>query len=190
MSYSQKAIDSEKKYCDFCSKQFTPNKYNRSQQKYCTDKECRKDRKKVSNANFRIRNPNYYKKSSKEIEENTYRTKVYDQQRLENRRIASLAKRVIKKQKRVIVDQTESFVSLLNFFFLTFLGMLSYSTGGLRQASAFSISNLLNLFYKDGVSIMCADANLKQKMEVLYEFITKSDQCFTVEELAEILQLD
>lgn len=190
MSHSQKVRDSEIEYCEFCGKQFIPNKYNPNRQKYCTCKKCRKERRKASNAIFRDKNPDYYKKTPTEQKEKTYRTKVYNQQRQQKRQLESLTKRVIKQQKRVIVDHSQSLVSYLNFYFSTFLGMVAYSSGGLRQSSALSTGNLLDLFYKDGVSIIGADKNLKQTMEVLNEFITKSDQCVTTEEFAKILQLD
>ena len=186
MSHSQNFSSREVKYCALCKKQFIPNKFNAKRQKYCTDKKCIKERSRIRNKQFRINNPTYYKKNTQEIEENTYRTQEYNQQRQSKRKFESMGKRLIIQQKRVFVDNNKSLASLLEFFFSTFLGMVIHSNGG-RQSSAFATGNLLNLFYKDGVSTICANKNLKQKMESIYANISKSDQCFKVEDFANFL---
>lgn len=175
--------------CEFCGKTFVPDKYNASRQIYCTGAKCKRQRNNIRSTKFRQNHPDYHKKSADQIATNTYRTKIYNHQRRQCRQLDALVKRVVSKQKRVFVDQSKTFVSVLNFFFSAFLGMTSFASGGLRQTSAFNLSNLLSLFYKDGVSLINSDVNLKNKLEMLYEFVTESDQAFESEKLAEILQL-
>ncbi len=185
MSRSQKDGCPCVKYCQHCRKPFEPNKFNAKRQKFCTRAECKRQRNIIRSRKFRENNPDYFKKSPSQ----TYRTKIYNDQRDQKRKLESLANRVVSKQKRVFVDQTKTLASLLEFFLFTFLGMTSFASGGLRQTSAFNLSNLLSLYYKDGVSLINADVNLKHKLEILYEFVTQSDQSFESEKLAEILQL-
>lgn len=182
----KKGGDNSLKPCSFCGKSFVPNKYNASRQKYCVDVDCQRQRNIIRSRVFRKQNPNYFQKSSHET---SYRTKPYNHQRDRKRKLDSLALKVSERQKRVFVDNAKTVVSLLEFYFMTFLGMTSFASGGLRQTSAFSLSNLLKLFYKDGVSLINSDINLKQKLEVLHEFVTESNKSFSSEELAEILQL-
>ncbi len=177
------------KNCKLCGKTFVPNKYNAKRQVYCTDAKCKRQRNIIRSQEFRQKNPGYHKKSADQIATNTYRTIIYNHQRQQCRQLEALAKRVVSKQKRVFVDQSKTFASVLNFFFSAFLGMTSFASGGLRQTSALNLSNLLNLFYEDGVSLIKSDINLKNKLEMLYEFVTESNQAFESEKLAEILQL-
>ena len=53
------------KRCANCEKLFVPDKFH-PRQRYCTDKECAKDRrqayKRKYNAEWRAKNPDYFKK--------------------------------------------------------------------------------------------------------------------------------
>jgi hypothetical protein len=69
----------------------------------------------------------------------------------------------------VFVATSRTFAPKLEYLLLTVLGVACVGLGGLRQTSAFSMSNLLSQAYKDGVSLVNSDANLKSKLEILYE---------------------
>lgn len=178
--------DNIRKECAHCSKQFTVSKYHVNRQKYCTDKKCRQDRNILRSKAYRVKYPDYHKKSPN----SEYRTKVYNGNRSVQRKMDRLAKRAFDGQKQMFVDNVQTFVSLLEFYLFTFLGMTSVSTGGLRQTSAFNLCNLLDNFYKDGVSLVNSDANFKSKLEVINEFVTQFTQSPTSSEIAEVFQLD
>jgi hypothetical protein len=175
-----------KKCCQHCDKEFTPNKFHVNRQIFCTDKKCRQERNILRCAKFRDDNPNHFKKAP----EHTCRTSAYNDQRREKRKLEKVTNQVFGAHKQMFVAKIQTFASVLNFFFLTFLGMTSMSSGGLRQTSAFNLSNLLNTFYRDGVSLVNADPNLKSKMEVIHEFVAQFDQFSTSEEIAKFFQLD
>lgn len=173
------------KVCKHCAKEFTPSKYHVNSQIYCTDEKCKKERIKIRNDLFVSRNPTYHKKRAQKEDVK----KVKNGNRRAKRKIERFAERVFEEQKQVIVANSQSVASVLNFYLFTFMGMTSTCMGGVQQSSALNLCNLINNFYKDGVSLVNSDANFKSKLEVINEFVVQLTQSPTPEEIAEVFQL-
>lgn len=175
------------KICKHCQTKFITSKFHTTCQVYCTQAECKRERNKIRSKKFRNNNPDYFKKTDPEIADNSYRTEKHNPQRKLKRHIKRCVKGIIDQQEQVFVATSQTFAFKLDFVLKIVLGMTVLSLGGLRQTSAFMMSNLLNSAYKDGVSLINADANLKHKLEILYEHIREPDKPFSEKDFTEIL---
>ena len=185
--------------CEHCCTPYMPAKNNYTRQINCTQKKCTDVRNIIRSKEFRLDNPDNFKKTPDQIVEGTYRTKVHNPRRNEARRLRSQAnkavqkslepvvKRQMKEVERVFVDKQRTSASVLSFHLKTFVGILALCLGWGRQTSALSVRTVLDKCYKKGIRFLEADPVLNQQLEHLYEQYTHYPS-LTSEDLNEILQ--
>ena len=158
--------------CKHCLSHYNPCLYNSNRQKYCSKKDrpsCYQKRKANEAKEWRQLNPDYFKNDND-------RTAAYLHQKNETRQLKSTARKAVSEIKREFVSHFHASALVLEKQLLTFVGLLVSLSGGLDNASAFSMSNQLQKCYKNGVILKEFDITLKTYLENINESILKFDQ--------------
>lgn len=155
--------------CKHCTQTYTPCPYNRKRQKYCTRKNCKKERNVIRSTKWREENPDYFKDS-------TERTAVYRQQKRERQAFVTAAKAEVHEVNREFVALTKTSAKLLERSILTLVGAVIFFAGDPLQTSAHEMGNILEKCYDYGVGQTESDPVLKTYLENFHEEINRSDQ--------------